>query len=496
MSVVFSLLLVCSWGTLAFASELKVALVGGLQSFDPHKANSATSAAVLNQVYNFLVTLGDDGKVKGDLAESWEMTDDYTWIFHLKKGVKFHNGEEFTARDVKFTIERMQDPSTGYIGTILRGKEIESVEVIDTYTVQLKTRIPFQPLLFGLTRHELGMLNEKATLAAGSEYGKNPVGTGPFKFVEWVRGDHITLEKHSDYFGGSPKIDRVTFRVIPESATRTVELESGGIDLLFDQLPPQDFDRLKTNKDITLYEGPGPSSHMLGFNVSVFPDKRVRQALNYAVDKHAMVDTLFFGKAEVARGPMSRSIVGFDKTLPEAYPYHPEKARALLKEAGYESGLKITLFTDPRTDRKEVCEFVQACLIDVGVEAKVETMEWSTFLATTSKGVEGLYLLSIFGTGDADGALHPCYHSSNIGSSNRHHWSNHEIDDLLTKGRSTMDPEKNQEIYDILQRKIVEEAPQIFLVVPRYLGASRANVKGFKLSPNTCRPFVNISIDE
>ncbi|MDR3332328.1 MAG: ABC transporter substrate-binding protein, partial [Synergistaceae bacterium] len=211
------------------ATELKIAQVSDIQGLDPHRANDAASSHVLKQVYNYLVTLDKDLNIVPDLAERWENPDDLTWVFYLRKGVLFHNGEEFTANDVKFTIERMQDPETRYTGTALRGKEMNKVEAVDRYTVKITTQVPFQPLLFGLTRHEMAILNEKAVREAGENYSKQPVGTGPFKFVEWVHGDRVVLEKNEKYFEGVPKIDRLIFRSIPESSTRIVELESGGV---------------------------------------------------------------------------------------------------------------------------------------------------------------------------------------------------------------------------------------------------------------------------
>jgi peptide/nickel transport system substrate-binding protein len=293
------------------------------------------------------------------------------------------------------------------------------------------------------------------------------------------------LEKNEKYFEGVPKIDRLIFRSIPESSTRIVELESGGVDLIHSSLPAEEFDRLSQNPDLTVYEGRGPNSHMAGFNMSMKPfvDVRVRQAMNYAIDKPAMVDTLFFGHAQPARGPMSPSIVGFDNSLPESYPYNPEKARELLKEAGYPDGFECKIYTDPRTERRNVAEFLQMNLAEVGIQATIELLEWSVFLAQTSKGVDGLYILAVFGTGDADGAMHPRYYSKYLGSSNRQQWNNPEIDKLLDEGRAAIDRNKSAAIYKEIQAKVVEEAPELFLVVATNLAASRKNVKGFEPAP-------------
>ena len=197
---------------------------------DPHKITDVYSGTVLRQIYNALIQPDANMEFKGDLAESWENPDDLTWIFHLRKGVLFHNGEEFTADDVKFTFDRMLDPATASPG-VTHIREVEKVEVVDRHTVKIVTKTPFAPLLSSLGRYEMCVLNEKAVKEAGEEHNKKPVGTGPFMLDVWRPGDRVELKKFAKYFEGEPKVDRIVFRGIPEDATRVIELESGGVDL-------------------------------------------------------------------------------------------------------------------------------------------------------------------------------------------------------------------------------------------------------------------------
>ena len=474
---------------------LKVAQVADISNLDPHRINDVYSANVVRQVYNGLVQMDDMIRIKGDLAESWENPDAKTWIFHLRKGVKFHNGEELTASDVKFTIERILDQKTASPGAV-HVKEIASVEASDPHTVKITTKNPFAPLLSSLSRYELSVLNEKAVKAGGDAYGKNPVGTGPFKFVEWKSGDRVTLAKFADYFQGPAKVDGIVFRAIPEDATRLVELESGAVDIV-SNLPPQDFDRMSKNPNVTVVDVQGQSTLYMGINEELkpFDNKLVRQALNYAVDKQAIIDAVFFGKAAASSGPISPSIWGFDETLKPVYPYDPEKAKELLKKAGFPNGFECVILTDPRTERKSVSELVQSYLEAVGVKASIEAIEWGAFLSATAKGAKGMFIMGWTGTGDADGGLFPRFHSSNIGAANRSRTRSAEIDGLLQKGRTTIDEKERKDVYKKLQAMIIDEAPEIFIAVTKNLAATRKNVKGYVMYPSLISPLYGVSIE-
>jgi len=485
--------------TLAGAGQAKdtvltVAQVADISNLDPQRINDVYSANVVRQIYNGLVAMDDRIRIRGDLATSWENPDAKTWIFHLRKGVKFHNGEELKASDVKFTIERILDQKTASPGAV-HVREIASVETPDAYTVKIATKNAFAPLLSSLSRYELSVLNEKATKAGGDAYGKNPVGTGPFKFVEWKSGDRVTLAKFADYFEGPAKIDGVLFRAIPEDATRLVELESGAVDIV-SNLPPQDFDRMSKNPDVTVVEVQGQSTLYMGFNEELkpFDNKLVRQALNYAVDKQAIVDAVFFGKAIPSFGPISPSIWGFDETLKPAYPYDPEKAKALLAKAGFPNGFECVILTDPRTERKSISELVQSYLEAVGVKASIETIEWGAFLSTTAKGAKGMFIMGWTGTGDADGGLFPRFHSSNVGAANRSRTKNAEIDELLQKGRTTIDEKERRDVYKKLQTAVIDEAPEIFVAVTKNLAATKKNVNGYVMYPSLISPLYGVSV--
>lgn len=495
-SVLLALLLIGVFCLPAFASELRLAQVADISSLDPHRVSDIYSANVIRQVYSNLVQVNENMEIVPDLAESWENPDDLTWIFHLRKGVKFHNGEPFTAADVKYTMERVKDPKTASPGAT-HLKEVQSIEVLDDNTVKIVTKRPYAPMLMSLTRYETSILNEKAVTEAGADYGsKAAVGTGPFKFVSWSRGDKVTLGKFDGYFRGPASIDTVIYRGIPEDATRLVELESGGIDLIPGNFPYQEFANIKQNDKYLTYMTPAMSTLYMGLNTEVKPfgDKKVRQAMNYAVDKQAIVDAIYFGFASPAKGPLSPVIWGVDPSRQPAYPYDPEKAKALLKEAGYADGFDMTIYSDNRTERRSAAELIQAFLSEVGIRAKIEIMEWSALLSTSAKGIDGAFMLGWTGTGDADGGMTPLYHSFNIGSSNRFRYKNPELDALLEKGTATLDQAARKKIYAEAQELAVQECPLVFMISQELLGASTKNVKGFLLYPNMISPLYAVTL--
>jgi peptide/nickel transport system substrate-binding protein len=217
----------------------------------------------------------------------------------------------------------------------------------------------------------------------------------------------VVLVKNPDYFRGPAAIDTVVYRGIPEDATRLVELESGGIDLIPGNFPYQEFANIEKNDKYLTYKVPAMSTLYMGLNTEVKPlgDKLVRQAMNYAVDKQAIVDAVYFGFAAPSKGPLSPVIWGFDPARKAAYPYNPDKARELLKQAGYADGFDMTIFSDNRTERRSAAELIQVYLAEVGIRAQIELMEWSALLSTSAKGIGGAFMLGWTGTGDADGGL-------------------------------------------------------------------------------------------
>ncbi len=440
---------------------LRVAQIADVTSLDPAKSNSYGTANVLKIMYSYLVNQERDMSLAPDLAESWTQPDPNTWIFHLRKDVICHNGEPLDAEDVVFSLNRVKDPETKSSGAgFLKGVQIEYV---DQYSVKITTEKPYAPLLVNLSRYEMGITDKNTVLEHGDDFAKVAIGSGPFKLKKRIPGT-VTLERFDDYYGEKPKLKEIIFRAIPEAATRVIELESGNVDVLA-QLPPEEYNRLEKNKNITVFRHPSNVTIFFGINQSVKPmdNKLVRQAFNYAIDKQAVIDAASGGFGELSRGPLSPMIWGFDNTIKPVYPYNPEKARELLKKAGYPNGFECTILTDARTIRKTSAEIIQAYLSEIGVKAEIQQIEWSTLLKKTRvSGGAHLYALGWTGTGDADGGLFMRFHSSGIGGNNRHHWATPETDAMLENARAEMSHEKRKAIYAQLQKKFIEEASDVF----------------------------------
>lgn len=476
------------------ADTLVVAQGADAKSLDPHATNDQPSSRVMKQIYNTLVASTVDMEIVPALAESWESIDELTWEFKLASGVKFHNGEEFKASDVKFTYDRMlASPSVSHILG-----PVTEIKVVDDYTVQIITSEPFAPLLSHLTHTASSILNEKAVTASGEDYGQEPVGTGPFAFDNWQSGDRITLKAFEDYFQGASKVKTVVFRNVPEGTNRTVGLETGEIDIAYD-VEPIDKNLVMDNAGLELIEGPSLSSQYLGFNTrkAPFDNVKVRQAINYAVNVQEIIDVVLEGAGEVAKSPLMELIFGSNEDI-QGYSHDVEKAKELLKEAGFENGFKTSIWTNDNPVRVRIAEIVQAQLKEIGIEANIEVVEWGAFLDRTSAGEHDMFILGwTTVTGDADYGLYALYHSSQHGDAgNRFFYTNPEVDKLLDIGKTEVDTDKRLAAYKEAQEIIVADAPQLFLYFQTQNVGENKAIKGFQLHPAGHHSLYNVTIEQ
>lgn len=360
------------------APTLTIGMPVGPRLLDPDD-HTPMSQTIYDLLYNRLVRLGPDGRLQPDLATSWEIVDPTTWRFHLREGVTFHNGEEFDAEAVKFTIEWNMNPEQNRMALARGVHDVASVSVVDKYTADIVTKQPVGTLASFLTVVYI-LPSEHYTTVGAQEFNNAPVGTGPFRFVEWRRDEYITLEANENYWEGRPKLDRVEIKVIPEDAARTAALRAGEVDLIV-QIPPEQADTLKQEGFTVEPVGIG-QSYCYGFGretqrLEPLQDVQVRQAIQYAVDKEAIVEAITGGYAKKLEGQMaSPSAFGHNPDV-KAFPYDPQKARELLAEAGYADGFSLPIkasagryFKD-----KETTEALVAYLAEVGITAEVEFLE-------------------------------------------------------------------------------------------------------------------------
>lgn len=453
------------------------------KSMDPHGTNDQPSSRVNVQMYDRLVEANEDMEIIPGLATEWSQdeADPRVWNFKLREGVKFHNGEDFKSSDVVFTFERMLDsPEVAHIiGAV------EKVEADGDYGVIITTAEPFAPLLSHLSHTASSILSEKAVTEFGEDYAMNPVGTGPFVFEDFAAQDHVTLKRNEEYWGEKAGVETLIFRPINEGAQRRIGLETGEIDIAYD-IEPMDREDIRNNDDLKLPEDQSLSTAYIGFNTTKAPfdNKEVRQAINYAVNVEDVINIALEGAGTPANGPINDRVFGYNPEL-QAYEYDVEKAKTMLADAGLADGFSTTVWLNDSPVRIKIAETIQANLQEVGVDVKIEQMEWAAYLDGTGRGDHEMFILGwVTVTGDADYGLYALYHSTQHGSAgNRTFYTNAEVDKYLDEGRTTVDPDARLAAYKAAQEIIVEDAPQIFLYFDNQNVGHQNHVNGFKLHP-------------
>ncbi|AXF55658.1 ABC transporter substrate-binding protein [Salicibibacter kimchii] len=451
--------------------DFHISMSGEPVSMDPHESNDNQSAKARSLMYETLLNHHPETlelETTG-LAESYEQTDENTWVFELHEGVNFHNGEELTADDVVATFDRVLEEERASEAAFLF-EMIENVESIDDYTVEFTTEFPFAPLGAHLAHNAAGIMNEAAIEEDNAEeinLDIEGVGTGQFVFEEWNQGDSLTLTKNDDYWRDEANLDSVTFDIVGEDLTRISMLENNETHVA-DLIQPNLVDQVEALDTASLIAEPSLSLTYVGFNTEKepFDDVRVRQAISMAVDNDLLVDGIYDGYGEAAYGPINDLVFGYDEDL-EDIGHDLEEAEELLAEAGYEDGFETTLWmNDDNPVREQTAELIQDQLSDIGVDVSLENVEWGAYLDQTAEGEHDMYVLGwVTVTGDADYGMYSLFHSDNFGApGNRSFYENEEVDELLEDARQEEDEETREELYSDIQEILVDEAPMIYTV--------------------------------
>jgi peptide/nickel transport system substrate-binding protein len=485
--------LVAALALSAWASAQTLVIAQGTDAvtLDPHDVTDSPTATIASHVYETLFELEPDGSIVPHLAESYEVSEDgTTWTLQIREGVTFHDGTPLTAEVVKGSLDRFLDPDNAFTFRFLLDR-IEEVVVTGDFTVELRLSTPFAPLLSHLTHNTTAIVLPAAVEEFGEDFAENPVGTGPFAFESWERGQRVDLVRYDDYWGEAPGVAAVSFLAVPENTTRMALVESGEAHVAV-RVPPQDIARLDALANVTVENVSSVRTIYMYFNHTMepFDDVRVRQAFNHAVNKEEIAEFVLGGAVRPSDAPIAPGIFGY--TPVGTYEYDPERARELLAEAGFEDGLSTTLYspTGRYLQDIQVTEAIQSQLAEVGIDASIETLEWSAYLDLTRQPPEeNVVPIALLGwgtvTGDADYGLFPLFHSSQHvpDGSNRAFYANPAVDELLAEGRTNPDPEAREQIYAEALEIIHEDAPWLFLHSETQLVAVNDDVQGLVIHP-------------
>lgn len=468
-----------------------VGLYQDVLSLDPANHRSRTAETVIRNMFDGLVTRGPDMEIVPEIAESWKWLDDVTCEFKIRKGITFHNGEALTAEDVEFTFNRIikeggmdgeSSPRKGLLGPL------ESVEMVDDYTVVFKLSEPWTVLLKMLPHQQI-VPKDYLEEVGSEEFRKNPIGAGPFKFVEGKLNERIVLERFDDYYGGSPDLPpvgvaplkTVIFEILPESSTRVAALLSGGCDII-ESVPTADVPRIEKNPNCMIKYSKGTRAYYLEMNLTKSPldNLKVREAINHAFNRELLIEMLYNGEGSVFAGPLFPYEAMFDASL-TPYKYDPELAKTLLKEAGYPDGFSIVL--DTETALREPAEIVAGMLGEVGINCSVRLWEWGVLKPLLLKGERAL-LLNTWGSSILDPVGYVDAKFLTDGRGNYSKYSNPEVDKAIAEGSTTVDPSKRKEIYKKMQKIVYDDCFYIGWSIDDITGCS-ANLINWEPIPDS-----------
>ena len=486
-------------GAPAYGDALVTGSIGEPSTLIPLLATDSSSGDISGLVYNGLVRYDKNYQLEGDLARSWEVSPDgLTITFHLRRGVKWHDGHDFTSHDVLFTYQVVVDPKTptAYSEDF---KQVKTAQAIDPYTFRVTYPKPFAPALASW-----GMPMLPAHLLEGKDITKSPlsrapVGTGPYIFKQWIPLQKLELEANPDYWEGKPYIGRYVYRIIPDSSTMYMELKAGGIDEM--GLTPVQYQRQTNTQDFLArfnkYRYPASAYTYLGYNqrLPLFQDRRVRQAISCAINKEEIIQGALLGMGQIAHGPYKPGAWAY-KAKVEDFGYDPARAVALLQQAGFVRGadgimakdgkpLSFTIMTNQGNDQRlKSALIIQRRLKHVGIDVKIRVMEWASFITNfIDKGQFEAVLLGWTTGQDPD--IYDVWHSSKTAPKelNFIHFKNAEVDRLLEEGRGTFDIEKRKQCYYAIQDILAREQPYTFLYVPDALPVVSARFRGIEPAP-------------
>lgn len=459
---------------------------GNPNSLDPARMVGLPPRRIGRTIYNALVSVDEQGTIKPELAESWEQPDDHTFILHLRQGVKFHDGTPFDAEAVKFHFERHRDPN---VKSLRLGElsAVDTVSVVDAHTVKVALKQPFSPFLAALFDWSGFIVSPSAVAKWGQDYGVHPVGTGPFKFVEYVKDDHTIVEKNADYWeSGLPRLDRITFRPITVDSTRLTELRTGGIHIA-ENVPYQNVPSLKGDSSLVLSIKNGFRFDYFFFVSDKEPygtNKLLRQAINYAIDRQAIMQGTYSGIGAVGYQPFFPGTPYHDPNF-KPYTHDVNKAKQLLQQAGAPSPIRWNVGVTDSPVGQRLTQIVQAQLGEIGVDLSIKQLDSAAYTDSVLKAND--YFYTAFGwwgyRPDPDSYLTTLMSSTS--NNNYGHIKDPRIDDLLAKSRTVSSTAERVTLYRQLRDIVSEESIYIYYWEGPDIKGLSPKVQGFVHMPDS-----------
>jgi len=454
-------------------------------NLDPRIGQDASSERIDALIFSSLVKRNDHYEIEPDLATNWETPDPQTYIFHLRKDVQFHDGRPLTAKDVAFTYRSLFGESIMTIKSGYPLNLISSIEAPDDYTVVIKLKEVFTPLLSNLT---VGIIPE----GSDTVFNRRLIGSGPFVFDHYSQDQEVLLRRNDSYFGDKSKVATVRFKIVPEAIVQALELRKGSADMSLNVLTPDMVEVMKRDRALNVIQSEGTNYQYLAFNLTdpVFSDLRVRQAFAYGIDREKIIKYLWRSQARPATGMLPPTSWAYEPNV-KTYPYDPERARQLLKEAGHER-LSFTYRTSQDDTGRLMAAILQAQLREIGVTMEIRSNEFATFFSDVVRGNFQMYSLRWVGGNNDPDFFSSVFHSKMIppNGANRGHYSNPRVDDLIDASRREPDLEKRKAAYQEIQRIVAADLPYISLFYMDNVAVYNKRIDGVHLSPTADYAFL------